>query len=119
MFNGVHSRLRFVSLFRYELLTQDTHVWLINTGGSDCVYSTGSRIKLPNTRSLLDVIHSGRLTHDPAESESFFGLDVVTSRSGAPTEVPVPRHMSRDPKAYNTTASKLAGLFRNSSHARL
>ena len=53
-------------------------VWLVNTGWSGGPYGVGRRIKLANTRAILDAIHAGALTHAPTEREPFFGLHVVT-----------------------------------------
>ncbi len=100
-----------------ELLARkiDRHkagVWLVNTGWSGGAYGTGSRIKLPFTRAILDAIHSGELADAPVEREPFFGLDVVTACPGIPADILMPKQTWADPQAYDSAAAKLAALFR-------
>ena len=41
-----------------------------------------------------------------------FGFDVVTECGGVPSEILQPRNTWADPSAFDATAKKLAGLFR-------
>ncbi len=87
-------------------------VWLVNTGWSGGAYGVGARISLPHTRAIIDAIHSGELTTGPTELDPVFGLQMVTEVPGVPSEILKPRDTWADKKAYDETARRLAGLFR-------
>jgi phosphoenolpyruvate carboxykinase (ATP) len=72
---------------------------------------TGKRIKLANTRAIIDAIHRGALAKAATEPEPVFGLDVVTECLHVPSEILIPRNVWSDKAAYEATAKKLAGLF--------
>ena len=69
-------------------------------------------MKLSYTRSILDAIHSGALATAPTTPDPVFGFDVVTACPDVPPEILIPRQTWPDPSAYDATARKLAGLFR-------
>jgi phosphoenolpyruvate carboxykinase (ATP) len=88
-----------------------TRVWLVNTGWSGGAYGTGKRIKLANTRAIVDAIHSGALATEKTECDLVFGLDVVAKCPNVPSEILIPRNVWSDKAAYEAAAMKLAGLF--------
>jgi hypothetical protein len=61
-----------------------TRVWLVNTGWSEGSYGTGKRIKLANTRAIIDAIHSGALAKAETHRDPVFGFDVVTECPNVP-----------------------------------
>jgi phosphoenolpyruvate carboxykinase (ATP) len=73
----------------------------------------GKRIKLAFTRAIVDAIHSGALAAAKTQHDPVFGLDAVTECPGVLTEILIPRNVWTDKSAYETTARKLADLFRN------
>ena len=86
------------------------NVWLVNTGWTGGPYGTGTRIKLAQTRSIIDGIHGGILDDAPTAQEPFFGLNVITECPGVPSEILTPRNTWDDPAKYDETAAKLAEL---------
>jgi phosphoenolpyruvate carboxykinase (ATP) len=69
-------------------------------------------MKLSFTRSIIDAIHSGALAGAPTTPDPVFGFDVVTACPNVPPEILIPKQTWPDPSAYDATARKLAGLFR-------
>ncbi len=104
---------KYAELLSQKLKEHNANVWLVNTGWSGGAYGTGQRMRLSYTRAIVNAIHSGELASAPIEREPFFGLDVVTLCSGVPADLLVPKKTWDDPDAYDTTARKLAGLFRD------
>ena len=72
----------------------------------------GKRIKLANTRAIVDAIHSGALVGAKTQRDPIFGLEVLTECPGVPAEILNPRNTWADKSAYDQTAKKLAELFR-------
>ncbi|MFQ5690784.1 MAG: phosphoenolpyruvate carboxykinase (ATP) [Gemmatimonadota bacterium] len=103
---------RYAEMLAERMHTHGTHAWLVNTGWSCGSFGTGSRIKLSYTRAIVDAIHDGVLVDAPTETDSVFGLAAVTRVPGVPEGILVPRNTWADPSAYDETAARLAGLFR-------
>jgi phosphoenolpyruvate carboxykinase (ATP) len=103
---------RYAELLSQNMRRHGSQVWLVNTGWSGGAFGTGKRMKLSLTRAIIDAIHSGSLREAPVQRDPVFGLDVVTKVRGVPKENLLPRETWRDPAAYDTTAARLAALFR-------
>ena len=108
---------KYASLLSKKIVGHGVSVWLVNTGWSGGPYGVGRRIKLANTRAILDAIHAGALTHAPTEREPFFGLHVVTGCPNVSQDILVPKSTWSDPGSYDEAATKLATLFRNNFRA--
>jgi phosphoenolpyruvate carboxykinase (ATP) len=102
---------KYAELLAAKMTKHGTHVWLVNTGWSGGAYGTGKRIKLANTRAIIDAIHSGALAKAKKQRDPIFGFEVVTECPNVPAEMLVPRQVWADKNAYDTTAKKLAALF--------
>jgi phosphoenolpyruvate carboxykinase (ATP) len=102
---------KYAELLAAKMRQHKTNVWLVNTGWTGGSYGTGSRMKLPLTRAIIDAIHTGQLADAPTQRDPVFGFDVVTACPGVPAEVLVPKNAWADKAAYDTTAKKLAKLF--------
>jgi phosphoenolpyruvate carboxykinase (ATP) len=102
---------KYAELLAAKMKQHGTRVWLVNTGWSGGAYGTGKRIKLANTRAIIDAIHRGALAKAATERDPVFGLDVVTECPNVPSEILIPRNVWSDKAAYEATAKKLAGLF--------
>src|SRR5262249_7746835 len=89
----------------------NARVWLINTGWSGGGHGVGKRIKLANTRGILDAIHGGSLARAKTKRDPMFGFDVGASCPGVPSEILWPRDPWTDKAAYDAAAKKLAKLF--------
>jgi len=103
---------KYAELLAENMRKHRTNVWLVNTGWSGGAYGVGKRMKLAYTRTIIDQIHSGDLTDAPVIRDPVFGFDVVTECGGVPSEILQPRNTWADPSAFDATAKKLAGLFR-------
>ena len=81
-----------------------------SSGGS---YGVGKRIKLAYARAIVDAIHSGVLTLAKTQQDPIFGFEVLTECHGVPSDILNPKSTWADKTAYDETAKRLAGLFRN------
>jgi phosphoenolpyruvate carboxykinase (ATP) len=103
---------KYAELLAAKMKQHGTRVWLVNTGWSGGAYGAGKRIKLANTRAIVDAIHSGALAQPQTQPDPVFGLAVVTQCPNVLGEILVPRNAWPDKAAYDKMARKLAGLFR-------
>jgi phosphoenolpyruvate carboxykinase (ATP) len=103
--------MKYATLLAEKLQRHGTRVWLVNTGWSGGAYGTGNRMKLALTRTIIDAIHTRKLTDAPTTPDPVFGVGIVTQCAGVPTEVLLPRESWTDKSAYDATARKLATLF--------
>jgi phosphoenolpyruvate carboxykinase (ATP) len=103
---------KYAELLAAKMKEHKARLWLVNTGWSGGAYGTGKRISLKNTRAIVDAIHNGALSKSKAQRDPVFGFDVVTECPGVPPEILVPRNAWTDKTAYDATAKKLAGLFK-------
>jgi phosphoenolpyruvate carboxykinase (ATP) len=103
---------KYAEMLAEKMEEHETDVWLVNTGWSGGAYGVGARINLPYTRAIIDAIHSGELKSAPTELDPVFGLQMITEVSRVPSEILKPRDTWADKEAYDATARRLAGLFR-------
>jgi len=103
---------KYAELLAAKMKKHGARVWLVNTGWSGGAFGVGKRIKLAHTRAIVDAIHSGALASIKTEKDPIFGLEVLTECPGVPSEILNPRNTWADKAAYDASAKKLAGLFR-------
>jgi phosphoenolpyruvate carboxykinase (ATP) len=104
---------KYAELLAAKMQRHHSHAWLVNTGWSAGPYGVGKRMKLAVTRAIIDAIHSGALLHAPTKPDAVFGFGVVTHCPGIPKEILWPRDAWGDGDEYDSTARRLAGLFRD------
>ena len=102
---------KYAELLAAKMKQHGARVWLVNTGWGGGAYGTGKRISLKHTapsstRSMTALSRS----QDRARSD--LGFDVATECPGVPRDILAPRAVWADASAYDTTARKLADLFR-------
>jgi phosphoenolpyruvate carboxykinase (ATP) len=102
---------KYAELLAAKMRAHNARVWLINTGWSGGGHGVGKRIKLANTRGILDAIHTGALANAKTKRDPVFGFDVVAECPGVPTEILWPRDTWADKAAYDAAAKNLARLF--------
>jgi phosphoenolpyruvate carboxykinase (ATP) len=102
---------KYAELLADKMRKHNVRVWLVNTGWSGGAYGVGSRIKLRNTRAIIDAIHDGSLAKAQTVEDPIFGLAVPQACAGVPLDVLNPRLAWADKDAYDVNARKLAGLF--------
>jgi phosphoenolpyruvate carboxykinase (ATP) len=93
-------------------LEHDAHVCLVNTGWGTGASGAGRRISLTRPRAIVGAIHSGALAKARTERDPICGVDVPTKCPAVPPEILAPRGARADASAYDATAQKRAGLFR-------
>jgi phosphoenolpyruvate carboxykinase (ATP) len=105
--------VRYAEMLAERIERHGARAWLVNTGWTGGPHGVGSRIKLAHTRAIIDAIHDGSLQTGPTREDPIFGLHVPTSCPGMPTPMAIPRNTWPDPQAYDLTARRLAGQFRD------
>jgi phosphoenolpyruvate carboxykinase (ATP) len=103
---------RYAEMLAERIDRHHSHAWLVNTGWTGGPYGVGSRIKLSQTRAIIDAIHEGSLEAEPTSEDPIFGLHVPISCRGVPEGLLIPRHAWAELDAYDRTARKLADQFR-------
>jgi phosphoenolpyruvate carboxykinase (ATP) len=101
---------RYAELLKAKLARFSVPVWLVNTGMIGG--ANGSRMKLAHTRALLAAALNGSLQDITFVTDPIFGVSIPTSCPDVPSEVLLPKNAWADAAAYDATANKLAGLFR-------
>jgi phosphoenolpyruvate carboxykinase (ATP) len=86
-------------------------VWLVNTGWSGGPFGIGSRMRIAQTRAMINAALSGALDHVKYRRHPVFNLDMPTSCPDVPPEVLDPRGTWADTNAYDAQANKLARMF--------
>jgi phosphoenolpyruvate carboxykinase (ATP) len=104
---------KYAELLAAKMRQHNSNAWLINTGWNGGPHGVGSRIKLAFTRAIIDAIHSGALRDAPIRTDPIFGLNVVTKCPDVPSEILWARDTWFDEIAYDATAERLAGAFRD------
>jgi phosphoenolpyruvate carboxykinase (ATP) len=105
--------VRYAEMLAERMGTHQARAWLVNTGWTGGPHGVGARIKLGETRAIIDAIHAGSLAGTPTVEDPIFGLHVPTSCPGMPSRKLIPRNTWTDPDAYDHAARKLAGQFRD------
>jgi phosphoenolpyruvate carboxykinase (ATP) len=108
---------RYAELLAAKMQKHGSRAWLVNTGWSGGAHGTGQRIKLAVTRAIIDAIHDGSLAKIATKRDAVFGFDVPGECPGVPKDMLTPRATWSDKSAYDATAKKLAGLFRENFKA--
>ncbi|PKU76273.1 phosphoenolpyruvate carboxykinase (ATP)-like [Dendrobium catenatum] len=103
---------KYAAMLADKMRKYGTTAWLVNTGWCGGRYGVGSRIKLVNTRRIIDAIHSGSLLNAEYKKTEVFGLEIPAAVDGVPSEILDPMNAWDDKEAYRETLKKLAGLFK-------
>jgi phosphoenolpyruvate carboxykinase (ATP) len=104
---------KYAELLAAKMQQHKASAWLVNTGWSGGAYGVGARMKLKLTRAIINAIHSGELARSETVRDGVFGFDVPKNCPGVPADVLIPRNTWKVKSSYDSTARKLAGLFRD------
>ncbi|NOQ16567.1 MAG: phosphoenolpyruvate carboxykinase (ATP) [Methyloprofundus sp.] len=85
--------------------------YLVNTGWVGGGYGVGKRMSIKGTRACINAILDGSINNSEFETVPFFQLHTPKTLAGVETSLLNPRNAWEDKDAYDTTASKLAGMF--------
>ncbi len=102
---------KYAELLAQKMSRHKVNVWLVNTGWTGGGVGVGHRIKLAQTRAIMNAIHEGGLDNAPTAPDPFFGVSAVTHIPELPDELLLPSRAWGDAAAYTATASKLASNF--------
>jgi phosphoenolpyruvate carboxykinase (ATP) len=102
---------KYAELLAQKMSRHKVNVWLVNTGWTGGGVGVGHRIKLAQTRAIMNAIHEGGLANAPTAPDPFFGVSAVTHIPELPDEMLLPSRAWGDGAAYRATASKLASNF--------
>lgn len=109
---------KYAELLAAKVDQHGSRVWLVNTGWTGGPAGVGNRMKLSDTRAIVDAIHSGTISSAPTVIDPVFGLHVVTQCPGVSPQVLIPRQTWQDPAAWDDLATSLHRQFED-NHARL
>ncbi len=107
---------RYAELLAEKIQKHHVNVWLVNTGWSGGPYGVGARIPLPQTRAIIDAIHSGDLVNAPCEKDPIFGFDVITECPRVPNDILIPKNTWAHAEDFQATAANLAKRFQENFH---
>src|SRR6185312_5495444 len=104
---------RYAAMLKEKLAHHAAPVWLVNTGWTGGPFGVGRRMELPHTRALLKAVLVGDLAGVAFGPDPVFGLAVPARCPGVPDRLLQPRNAWADKAAYDHTAAKLAGMFKD------
>lgn len=104
---------RYATMLAERLSWHETDCWLVNTGWAGGPFGVGDRMGIGLTRSLIGAALDGSLATSGFKPHPVFKVLVPHSCSCAGPELLDPRASWADPAAYDETARKLAGMFRD------
>ncbi|MBV8425577.1 MAG: phosphoenolpyruvate carboxykinase (ATP) [Candidatus Eremiobacteraeota bacterium] len=108
----VHPPTTYAKMLGERIQKFNVSCWLVNTGWTGGPYGVGSRMKIGYTRAMVNAAIEGKLDAGISfKTEPFFGLSILESVPGVPSEVLDPRAAWSDKAAYDAQAKKLAKLF--------
>jgi phosphoenolpyruvate carboxykinase (ATP) len=87
------------------------NVWLVNTGWTGGPYGQGTRIKLTDTRMLIEAAIKGKLEKVSYEIHPIFGLKMPQTCPGVSAALLNPRNTWADKEAYDLKAKELVSAF--------
>ena len=103
---------KYAELLAEKMKQHKANVWLINTGWTGGSYGEGHRFALKYTRAIVEAALNGDLDNVEYEMDEVFGLSMPKECPNVPSKVLNPKKTWADPKKYDDTAEKLAGMFR-------
>ena len=102
---------RYAQLLAEKMEKHQVNVWLVNTGWIKGNHSSGERIKLQHSRSIVNAIYRGKLAAAPSTTDPVFGFQTITEVPNVPSDILIPRNSWSDQKKYDQSARQLAHLF--------
>lgn len=105
------SPLVYAKMLGEKLETQNTNVFLINTGWSGGPYGIGKRMNLSYTRAMVTAAIEGHMDHVNYTLDPIFNVYVPDACPGVPETILKPRSTWKDEESYERQARELAALF--------
>jgi len=104
---------KYADLLQKKLAAHGTSVYLVNTGWTGGAYGVGERMSIKDTRACIDGILDGSIKNSKFSTDCNFGFEVPVTLGDIDPNVLNPRESWADKAAYDTAATKLAGMFKN------
>lgn len=104
---------RYSHMLAERLVKHEADCWLVNTGLTGGPYGVGKRMSIELTRGLIGCALAGELARSGFTPHPVFKLLVPERCTFAGPEVLDPKRSWADGAAYDETARKLAGMFRD------
>jgi len=101
----------YADLLGEKIARHQVACWLISTGWTGGPYGVGNRIKISDTRAMVEAALRGALAEAPTRPDPLFGFATVTRCPGVPDEVLDPRASWVSSNAYDAKAKELAAQF--------
>lgn len=101
----------YANLLGEKIEKHNVQVWLVNTGWTGGAFGTGSRIRLPYTRSMVRAALTGQLDNIEFQTEEYFGLSIPKSCPGVPPEILLPVNTWQSKSDYDQSAKNLINRF--------
>lgn len=94
-----------------RLASSEVNCWLLNTGWTGGGYGVGSRLKLKDTRRMLEAALSGELDNTAFRLDENFKLLVPKLVEGVNADLLDPQSTWKNPSEYQSVATNLLNLF--------
>jgi phosphoenolpyruvate carboxykinase (ATP) len=101
----------YAELLAKKMEENNTTAWLVNTGWTGGAYGAGKRMKLSQTRRMVEAVLNGELDNVETVTDPVFGLAIPIHLEGVPDKILQPKLTWADPVAYDAQALKLAKMF--------
>ena len=102
---------RYADILAQKMQEHSSSAYLLNTGWIAGPYGVGYRIPLKDNRLSVDAILDGSIDDNGYEMLPIFNLQIPKQVHGMDNKILNPRHLWADQNAYDSSLSKLAGLF--------
>ena len=102
----------YADILQEKINKHGSQAWLVNTGWSGGSYGIGKRMSIKTTRSCINAILDGTANEAQYTEDPLFGFHIPMTLKGVDSHLLNPRNAWEDKDLYDTTAKKLAGMFR-------
>ncbi len=103
----------YAQLLGDKMEKHQVNAYLVNTGWVGGGYGVGKRMSIKGTRACINAILDGSINQSEFETVPFFQLHTPKTLTGVDTHLLNPRNAWENKQDYDTTATKLAGMFIN------
>jgi len=104
--------VKYAEMLGEKLASNETNVWLINTGWTGGQYGVGKRISLKYTRAMINGVLKGTVSNAGFRNHSVFKVSIPSACPDVPSSVLSPRETWQNDVAYYKKANELAEQFR-------
>ena len=102
---------RYADMLGERMAAHGAKVWLVNTGWTGGPHGEGHRMRLKDTRALLDAVLNGSMDDAPFRRCERFGWEVPLSAPDVDDNLLDPRNTWADHNAFDAKADLLADRF--------